>query len=460
MSWTGNSARFAARTMTTLFLAGADMAPACQVAGESIQVYLQRHFLAMAGQVATTLRDCPNLVGYGFLNELGTGYLGTRLDQPLNTTVSGPRLSGFDGMVLAAGVPHAVPHALALGMAPIPIGKRVLNQGRVRAWCAEAEDCWQAAGIWALQGGKPVLLRPDHFVQHHGRPIDAHHEYVLPLVERFATTVQQAHPGALILVENGVLGQRPTEDWQGLAQLGLVNATHWYDAMTLFSRRWIPRWSYDVYRNRFIWGPPAIQQMFVDQIALIKAASEELMGNCPTLIGEFGVPFDLDNGLHRRNGTYVAQIALLQQYYAALDANLVSATQWNYTADNDHPWGDQWNREDLTVFSEDDRGQGEDGARALRGFSRPYAPATAGTPQRMHFDPATRTFTLTYDSDPAITAPTEIVIPRIQYPNGITWSLSSGRAEYDAAARCLRVWEADPGPQSITIHHRATPSTS
>ncbi len=54
-------------------------------------------------------------------------------------------------------------------------------------------------------------------------------------------------------------------------------------------------------------------------------------------------------------------------------------------------------------------------ARVLAG---PYALATAGTPGPSSFDPARRSFRFAYTVDPAVSAPTEIVVPPYTYPDG------------------------------------------
>ena len=42
--------------------------------------------------------------------------------------------------------------------------------------------------------------------------------------------------------------------------------------------------------------------------------------------------------------------------YGALDELAMSGTQWDYTPDNDHAHGDQWNHEDLSVYCAEDGG--------------------------------------------------------------------------------------------------------
>jgi hypothetical protein len=64
--------------------------------------------------------------------------------------------------------------------------------------------------------------------------------------------------------------------------------------------------------------------------------------------------------------------------------------------------------EDLSIFSRDQQYDPTDinsGGRALEGLVRPYARKTAGTPQRMRWELATRGFEYTWQPDPAIDAP-------------------------------------------------------
>jgi hypothetical protein len=255
----------------------------------------------------------------------------------------------------------------------------------------------------------------------------------------------------MIFVEHDLLGERSARQWTDPPIPHLVNATHWYDAVTLFSQRTMSWWSFDAYTGRFVIGRDPVRRMFADQLGAIKAASQELMGGCPTLIGEFGLPFNLDGRRGLRTGDYRAHTTLLTSYYEALDHHLLSATQWNYTADNDHRWGDQWNREDLSIYSRDDRHLGDDGARALRGFCRPYARVTAGTPYSMHYDYSSGEFELRYQPDLSLRQPTEIFVPVVQYPEGYAVELSSGHAEQDEHAQLVRVWAVTNDLQTVII---------
>jgi hypothetical protein len=110
--------------------------------------------------------------------------------------------------------------------------------------------------------------------------------------------------------------------------------------------------------------------------------------------------------------------------YEAMDRLLISSTQWNYTAANrnDAATGDNWNQEDLSIYSRDQSTGPNDpdsGGRAVKGFCRPYARREQGEPKSVKFDAGAGVFTLIFDADPKIDAPTEIYVPPAHFPSGV-----------------------------------------
>ena len=75
------------------------------------------------------------------------------------------------------------------------------------------------------------------------------------------------------------------------------------------------------------------------------------MGDMPCLLGEFGLPFDLNRKKAYKTGDYSLHEKALSLYYDAIDENLLNSTIWNYTADNTHEEGDHWNGEDLSIVT-------------------------------------------------------------------------------------------------------------
>jgi hypothetical protein len=164
------------------------------------------------------------------------------------------------------------------------------------------------------------------------------------------------------------------------------------------------------------------------------------MGGVPTLNGEVGIPFDMKDKRAYRTGDFSLEVRALDASMQALEANLLSFTLWNYTADNTNARGDQWNDEDLSIFSRDQQTDPADinsGGRALEAAVRPYARKVAGEPLRMAFDIERRTFDFEFRHDPAVNAPTEIFVPGYQYPDGYAVEVSDGTYEVDRGSQTL-----------------------
>jgi len=438
MVWPTNGWKLAAATMSALFFGGDDFAPATQVDGEPIQSFLQRHYLAAIQQVAARLRGFPHVVGYDVMNEPMAGFVGLRdLSRPASPIPNGEQPSPFQAMLLGAGYPQRV-QLWAPSLPPRRLAPRLIDAKGVRAWLPGRECVWRANGVWDLDaGGRPRLLRPHHFCYVGGRWVDFTSDYLRPFANRFAAAVRSVHPGALIFVEPEVTS--PAPEWgQGDAE-GVVFAPHWYDALTLFAKRYLPGIALDGEQRRVVLGQGAVARSFAENLRGLVRAGAERMG-APTLIGEIGVPFDLDGGRAFTSGDFSAAERALERSMRALDEALASATLWNYTADNTNARGDQWNGEDLSIFSRDQVADPADpyaGGRGLRAAIRPHARAVAGEPLLMRFDPASRRFTLRFRHDPAVAAPTEIFLPRLHYPRPPRVAVSDGEYTYDQGAQQL-----------------------
>lgn len=110
-------------------------------------------------------------------------------------------------------------------------------------------------------------------------------------------------------------------------------------------------------------GERAIRNCLREQLAMLKADTHDILGPAyPTLIGEIGVPFDMDSkrsyglgGDGKYVGDYTSQTKALDCSLNGADGtNMINWTLWTYCADNSHVWGDGWNLEDLSLWSIDD----------------------------------------------------------------------------------------------------------
>jgi hypothetical protein len=442
MIWPTNYTKLGAATMFTLFFGGNDFAPQTKIDGVPVQEYLQGHYINAVQQVALRLKDLPNVVGYDSLNEPGSGFIGlTDLTAvPTGLLVMGASPTPFQAMLLGAGYPQEVGiWEMGLG-GPQQTGSVTLNPQGVSLWRHGYGCVWKQNGVWSDEGGPPRLLRPDHFAQVGGRQVDFIADYLRPFSLRFCAAIRAVHPQAILFLEGVPRGAHP--QWAPADPPQAVNAGHWYDGVTFFLKQFSPEFNVDVAAGQPIFGAEAVQQMFVDQLAAIKRASTELMGGIPTLIGEFGLPFDLDEKLAYQTGDFSTHVQALDAYYKAMEVNLLNCTIWNYTADNTNAHGDMWNDEDFSIFSRDQQDNPQDinsGGRGLPAIVRPYARQIAGEPLSMHFDLPTRTFELEFRHDAAVTVPTEIFVPEYQYPAGYAVELSDGTYQVDRPAQTLLV---------------------
>jgi hypothetical protein len=447
MIWPSNYIRLGAATLFTLFFGGNDFLPATSINGIPVQKYLQSHYINAVKEVAKRLNDLNNVIGYDSLNEPSAGFLGVQDADtlPAEFFLLGPTPTPYQAMLLAAGYPQDVAVYTTGLQGPQQTGTVRLNPEGVVLWKNGHECIFKQNGIWTDEGGSPQLLRPMHFARKpDGSPLDPVNDYLKPFILRFIREIREIDPRAFLFLEGVPNGKHP--DWGTADPPNAVNAAHWYDNTTLLLKTFDPDYTVDMLTQQSVTGAAAVQAHFTRQVAAQKHE------RIPTLIGEFGLPFDLNDKSAYRSGDFSIHISALDMYYHAMDANLLNCTLWNYTADNNNAHGDNWNDEDLSIFSRDQqdkhwRDNIHAGERGLPAIVRPYARKTAGEPLSMHFDLETRHFAFSFRDDPTVNAPSEIFVPAYQYPNGIVVELSDGTYAYD------------PTTQMLIVHHTADRST-
>ena len=249
-----------------------------------------------------------------------------------------------------------------------------------------------------------------------------------PFFQRVSRRIRAVEPDWLLFAE--------LDPGEGLAHgfpkdtpRGTVNASHWYDIVTLGTKQfdfptWVNPWS-----GRKLEGADAIEEQYTKQLGFIKENARTLNDGqgAPTLIGEFGIPFDLDQAAaykawaagDRSGKPWEKHVIAFDLMYNAMDKLLISSTHWNYTASNrnDQAVGDGWNQEDLSIYSIDQRADRNDinsGGRALEGFVRPYPRSIAGRPLKVKFKRETGLFRFVYEAFGD--GETEIFVPRLAIP--------------------------------------------
>ena len=436
LDWPANYERAPVATMWTLFYGGDTFCPELK----GVQTRLQDHYINAVCALAERLAGLDNVIGYDTLNEPNGGYIGRGED--LKTGRRGGSIRGLRPFFALDYL------AAADGNTVRGPGGDVLNPRGVSIW---RDGCpWKRAGVWDVDGeGSPVLCNPSHFSAVAGQAVGVWQDFMVPFIKRMRTALRRVDPGCFLFIE-GAPPELMTA-WDDPDPL-ICNARHWYDVMTLGTRLFQPE-AYRSLSGETVSGVEAIAGEYTKQLTMLQAISREHMGNPPMLLGEFGIPYDMNDREAYRTGDYSAQEVALDANYRALDAILINSTQWNYTADNSHEHGDQWNKEDLSIWSRDDQrdpGDIDSGARALRAFCRPYVQHAAGRPARMSFDSATAAFELEIESDPSVTAPTVIYAPRLHYPGDVDAAVSSGGVIHDVASQTL-IWTGHQGTATLRL---------
>ncbi len=458
MSWGSNHYLAANGIIWTLFFAGEDFAPTAMVDGVNVGRFLRDHYLGAMRAVADRLVDMDHVIGFDTLNEPSTGYIGHGLTERPALAL-GPAWSPLDGLAAASGLTVEVPlHAPNQGQ----VGRRQFNEAGASIWLSGHEDPFRAAGAWNVNAdGKPAATDPAFFQRRQGREVNFADDYMRPFFHQVASTVRSLRDDWLIFAELDPFAGLRDQGFPADCPERTVNAGHWYDLTALFTKKFDAVRMEDVLTGEVRAGRDAIRAHYVTELGRLRAMGDAL-GGAPCLVGECGVPFDLNDAQayrrwaagERGQDIWSAQTEALDLMYDALDRLLLSSTQWNYTVSNrnDPMIGDGWNQEDLSIWSADqmtDSSDPDSGGRAVQGFSRPYIRAARGTIVAQSFDVETQRFEASVASDDNA-GNTEIVVPEAQYPNGAVLTVD-GKRQGDATCDHLIVLPTSKGLVRIAV---------
>ncbi|KAI0277438.1 glycoside hydrolase superfamily [Russula aff. rugulosa BPL654] len=406
MTWSTNYGRLAPQTLFTLFFAGRDFAPNCIIDGLNIQDYLQSHYIEAFGQLADRIRDAGDLlddcvIGWDSLNEPSEGLVGyldlhSLPEKQGSTLKRGPTPTPAQSLRLGMGQAQTVENWTFNAFGPKREGMVTIDPKGLTIWLDPSTerdgvhprygwkrgpdwqigvDIWAQHGVWDVETG--YVMRPDYFrylpsVEYAGpedevAEVEFVADYWAPHWQAWARRIRKAHPESIHFPP-----PLPAEDLAGRC----AYSAHYYDGLTLVTRHW--NWfNADAlgllrgkYRNKLQAlrvGEGAIRRSLQAQLKVLKEDAP-ILGSYPTMIGEIGIPFDMDgrkaygwtNG-GRYRGDYSSQQRALDASLNATDGpNSLNYTVWTYCPDNVHPWGDLWNMEDLSLWSVDDlRPRGE-----------------------------------------------------------------------------------------------------
>ncbi|MFX0178210.1 MAG: cellulase family glycosylhydrolase [Candidatus Hodarchaeota archaeon] len=464
IQWSSNSVRFANGTMWTLFFGGNDFAPSCSINGKSAQDYLQSHYISAVQQVAKRVIDLPHVIGFDSLNEPEQGWIEKRVDGVNTENLTedlGYTFTPIDAILTGSGFSRVVGYKEIKRLGVKETRRDEINKDHISCWLEGADDIWRKEGVWDLnKEGIPEIINNNHFVEKNGKKVDFYKDYLSPFINKYSESIREIIPESIIFFESHPIRILRGEKFSFQVPENSVHGGHWYDGVTLGTKRSMIKANFDILNNKMVIGKNNVQEMFINQLGNIKSIASSIGDGIPTLIGEFGLPYDLNNKeayQKFKTDSYDAwkkHVKLLTMYYNALDANFLHSTQWNYTADNTNEWGDQWNLEDLSIFSLGQQLNPDDinsGGRAIKGFCRPHFIRCTGEPLKMDFNIKQGRFYFEFNGDASIKAPTILYIPQIHYPNGYDLVISEGKFVKQEDNQLLLISIEEDGIHTITI---------
>ncbi|TGZ83279.1 glycoside hydrolase [Ascodesmis nigricans] len=527
MIWSTNYQRLACLVAWTLFFAGRDFAPNAVIDGRNIQDYLQGHFIDAMVHLAKRIHEAGDLednpiIGWESINEPNRGLIGYKTIDSIPAEQKlrkGTSPTAWQAILLGSGRALEVEMFEFGNMGPYSVGKKMVDPKGVQAWLpADYDDSrygwkrdpewklgeciWAQNGVWDPM--TDTLLKSDYFSKKpSGEPLSAAHftdTYFMDHYRLYQKAIRAVHKSAIIFCQPPVLEIPPLIKGTDDVHDRMVYSPHYYDGITLMTKKWNRFYNVDVLgvlRGRY-WTPAfavrigetAIRNCLRDQLKAITQEGLDNIGETPCLFSEIGIPYDMDGKAAYKSGDWNSQIHAMDANHFALEGANLHYTLWTYSHQNTHQWGDQWNGEDLSIYSLDDvspastaattNGIGDDtdidpanlkraltkdtmstnrsslsdeprSGRAAEAFIRPSPIYTAGIILESGFNLAKTTFRMKVKAaKPAEEeAPTEIFVPPLHFPEPIEVE-ANGRWEHDAGENVLRWWNTE-GVQELTI---------
>ncbi|KAI0649639.1 glycoside hydrolase [Trametes meyenii] len=428
--WPCGYQKLAAATMATCFWAGDTFAPKLKVKAPdgrevSTQQFLQDSFLNMWERVARTVGDLEAVLGFEIMNEPHRGYVELQSMHAFdyNTDLHlGHVPTAFQSFMLGAGHPTAVGHWTRSFPLPTRLtSQRVINTAGQKAWRddgpTQGKCLWELHGVWGWDQKKDegVVLRENYFKRNpdSGKEVDWYTDFYFPFVKRWAERVRAVTNADKIVFTEPIPNEFCPTSWTPERRpQNVIYAPHWYDLNTLFAKAFgnftvnvqgLSRGMFPL--KAFYWGQKGARDNFALQIRNLVEAGYRAMGETPVIIGECGIPMDMNKGEAFETDRWDWQTKMMDAMLTALERSLIGFTLWNYNPDNDDHTGDNWNGENFSWFSQRralppswlDRAQTsptlDNGGRVLKAVVRPYPAKTAGIPLRFEYEMNTGEFT-------------------------------------------------------------------
>ncbi|KDR76952.1 hypothetical protein GALMADRAFT_246095 [Galerina marginata CBS 339.88] len=427
--WPCGYHKLTAATLSTCFWAGDIFAPKLLVKNKHnqevpIQQFLQNSFLDMWEMVVRAVGDLDGVIGFQMINEPHPGYVNVSMHSfNYNTDLHLSHIpSAFQSFQLGAGHPTLVPtYTRSFPMPTKLTSHTMLNTLGVKAWRPDGPTLgrclWEYHDVWRWDNttDKAVVLRENYFRQHPdtGKKVDWSTDLYYPFAKKWSERVRKASSNAKLVFLEPIPNEFCSPSWtKERRPENMVFAPHWYDLNSLFAKAF-GNFSVNVQGlsrgmfllKTFYWGQKGARDNFSLQIRNIVEHGYRALGENPVIIGECGIPMDMNKGEAFETDDFVWQARMMDAMITGLERALVGFTLWNYNSFNDDQRGDDWNGENFSWFSrkralppsllyyEQDAPSLDNGGRILPAVVRPYPAKTAGIPLRFEYEMTTGTFT-------------------------------------------------------------------
>ncbi|KAJ7672413.1 glycoside hydrolase [Mycena polygramma] len=421
--WPCGYQKLAAATMATLFWAGDTFAPKLLIKDRHgnevpVQQFLQNAFLDSWEVLVKAVGDLDGVLGFEMMNEPHRGYIDLKSlhEFDYNTDLHLSHVpTPFQSFQLGAGHPTSV--AIWTRSFPMPTSKTseaVLNTAGRKAWRADGptlgECVWAMHGVWGWDRNKDigVVLRESYFVKHPstGAKIDWYTDFYYGFLHKWVHRVRSVSPSEKIAFVEAIPNEFCPASWTPEQCVpNMVYAPHWYDLNALFQKAFgdftvnvqgLSRGMFPL--KAFYWGQKGARENFSLQLRNVVEGGYKTLGEKPVLIGECGVPMDMNKGEAFRTDDFTWQARMMDAMITGLERSLVGFTLWNYNPFNDDQSGDFWNGENFSWFSkrralpasllyfEQDAPSLDQGGRILSAVVRPYPAKIAGIPLSFEYE--------------------------------------------------------------------------
>ncbi|KAJ3414951.1 hypothetical protein HDV05_005782 [Chytridiales sp. JEL 0842] len=367
MLWPTNYTKLACATMFTLFWGGDVFAPnAKATTGENLKDYLQRHYIACYVHLAERVQHCKSVIGFEAMNEPHPGYIGLQslnhFDQYKDLHF-GPSPSALQSFALGTGVPLDIDiYKKSWPFPTVKSGTTTVNPKKVSAWLPGKECIWRTHGLWEMDSnGKPKALKLDYFTKHPitGQHLNFDQDFYLPFIKKYIDGIHSVNPNLLVFFEPVPNCDPPVFSDEDKMNKNVVFAPHWYDLDTVFKKYFDGRVTHDVQglsRGMNVlaatyFGIKGAIQNYSGQVRNIVNIGTKKVGERPILIGECGIPMDINEKKAFETGDFTHHTNFLNACINAMECNMVNFTLWNYNPSNTNTHGDHWNGEDFSIYS-------------------------------------------------------------------------------------------------------------